>query len=364
MAAKHIAFAWESFGPSHLDRIEAAAAAGWTVTAIEFSPASSDYLWEREELSSARRITLNAAGERPGALRLAWRLFRAVRRSGAEVVFLSHYNELPVFLAVMLLRLAGCRVIALMCSKFDDYPRALWREMGKALMLAPYHGVLTASRRSADYMRFLGFRRRPIARSLDSLDLARIRRFGSGQAGPAHADRDFLIVARLVEKKNLDFALRAYAEWVRTAAHPRRLRIIGYGQLEPALRALAGELGIADRVLFMGAAGSEQVCQAMRQALCLILPSTEEQFGFVVIEALALGLPVLVSANAGAVDELIDNGVNGWIIDPYRACGLIAAMALLDRDEAAWAKASEAANATAERGDVRHFVAGVAALLG
>ena len=364
MAVRRIAFAWESFGPSHLDRIEAAAAAGWSVTAIEFSPTSSAYLWEQGELAGARKVTLTRADERVGTIRLAWGLFRAVRRSGSDVAFLSHYNELRVFLAAVLLRLAGCRVITLMVSKFDDYPRVLWRELGKTLMLAPYDGVLAGSRRTADYMRFLGFRRRPIANSLDSLDLARIRRLGTADEAIAHADRDFLIVARLIEKKNLGFALRAYAEWTLTAAHPRKLRIIGYGHLEPALRALAGELGIADRVVFMGVAESAQVCQAMRNALCLILPSTEEQFGFVVIEALALGLPVLVSANAGAVDELIDNGVNGWIIDPYRPEALIAAMALLDRDETVWTRTSEAANATAERGDVRHFVAGVAALLG
>lgn len=102
----------------------------------------------------------------------------------------------------------------------------------------------------------------------------------------------------------------------------------------------------------------------MRGALCLILPSTEEQYGLVVIEALALGLPVLVSANAGAVDDLVDNGVNGWIVDPHRPQALIAAMSLLDRDRATWEQAARAAAATAERGDVRHFVSGVAALLG
>jgi len=114
----------------------------------------------------------------------------------------------------------------------------------------------------------------------------------------------------------------------------------------------------------MGAADSAGVAAAMRDALCLILPSTEEQYGLVVIEAFALGLPVLISSNAGAVDELVDNGVNGWIIDPHRPQALIAAMALLDRDRLTWVKAAQAAAATAERGDVRHFVSGVAALLG
>lgn len=365
MAAR-IAFAWENFGPSHLDRIGAAAAAGFEVTAIEHAPASRDYQWEAGEVAAARHVVLTTAGERARALRLGWRLFRAVRQARAEAAFLCHYHEPAVFAAAILLRLSGCRLFTMIDSKFDDYPRFLWREAIKALLLAPYQGALVGSLRTASYMHFLGFRRRPVVAGFDRLDLARIRRLGAGSgAGElAHARRDFLIVARLVPKKNLAFALRAYAAWTGQAAHQRCLRIIGYGDLEQSLRELAGDLGIADQVIFMGTASSEQVCRAMRDSLCLILPSTEEQYGLVVIEALALGLPVLVSANAGAVDELVDNGVNGWIVDPCRPEALIAAMTLLDRDEAVWNRSSDAAAASAERGDVRHFVAGVAALLG
>lgn len=359
-----IAFAWENFGPSHLDRIEAAAAAGHAVTGIEFSPSSSVYQWEAGEAAGADPITLTRAGEDIGPLRLAWRLFRAIRRCRAEAAFLCHYHEAGVFLAAMLLRLCGCRVFTMIDSKFDDYPRVLWREAVKTMLLAPYCGALVGSRRSADYLHFLGFRRRPVVGGFDRLDLARLVRLGGGEPGPDHAERDFLIVARLVPKKNLPFALRAYAAWTTQAAHPRRLRLVGYGELESELRELAQELGIADRVIFAGTMDSAGVAAAMRGALCLILPSTEEQYGLVVIEALALGLPVLVSANAGAVDDLVDNGVNGWIVDPHRPQALIAAMSLLDRDRETWEQAARAAAATAERGDVRHFVSGVAALLG
>lgn len=362
--APRIAFAWESLGPSHLDRVDAVAAAGAEVAAIEFSSKSRDYQWEREEPARARCIMLGNPAERLGPVRLGWRLFRAIRAFGARAAFLCHYHEGAVFLAALLLRLTGCRVYAMIDSKFDDYPRVLWREAGKALLLAPYHGALVGSRRSAEYMRFLGFRRRPVIGGFDALDLARIRRAVPALPDPVHASRDFLIVARLVPKKNLSFALRAYAAWARQAAHPRKLRIVGHGAEEAGLRALAAELGIADRVILTGWADSAQVYAAMRAALCLVLPSTEEQFGLVVTEALALGLPVLVSANAGAVDELIDNGVSGWIIDPYRPAALVAAMALLDRDAAVWSAARAAAEAAAERGDVRHFVAGVRTLLG
>lgn len=363
MTAQRIALVWENFGPSHFDRIGACVAAGYQVTAIEFFAASEVYQWEQGEVEGAERITLSHVGERLGALKLAWRLLRALRARRYDGIFLCHYQNVSVFLVACLLRLMGAKAFTMIDSKFDDYPRFLRRELGKSVMLSPYRGALAGSRRTRGYLHFLGFQRRPLAPGFDTLDLERIRRLGGEGRALRHERRDFLIVARLVEKKNLAFAIKAYATWHQQACHPRKLRLIGYGELEDRLRALVEELGLAEQVIFEGAAESARVCQAMRDALCLILPSVEEQFGLVVIEAMALGLPVLLSSNAGAADEMIDNGVNGWIVDPYRPDALVAAMSLLDRDEAAWQTASIAASASSERGDVRHFVAGLAALI-
>lgn len=362
MTALRIALAWENFGPSHIDRIAACVAAGFDVTAIEFNATSLAYRWEAGEAEGARRITLGEKGNRVSGLRLTWRLFQAIRAHRVDAVFLCHYQSFAVFFAAVLLRLAGCRVFTMLDSKFDDYPRKLAREAGKVILLAPYQGALAGSRRSSQYLHFLGFRSRPVVGGFDTLDLARIRAAGKAGGVLAHAERDFLIVARLVEKKNLAFAIRAYAAWKGEAVQPRKLRIIGYGEQETSLKALAAELGVADDVIFAGLAESGEVYAAMRNALCLILPSIEEQFGLVVAEALALGLPVLVSVNAGSVDELVDNGVNGWIVDPYRPAALVAAMARFDRDEQEWQRASTAALASSERGDVDHFVAGIMSL--
>ena len=60
----------------------------------------------------------------------------------------------------------------------------------------------------------------------------------------------------------------------------------------------------------------------LRKSLALILPSTEEQFGFVVLEALALGIPVIVSENVGARDLHVRTGVNGFIFEPDNEKGL------------------------------------------
>ena len=359
-----VVFAWENLGPSHFDRIEACAAdPAMAVAAVEFFGTSIVYDWDSAGLAGVRRATLYPDGRSLRNPLLVWRLIRACLAPRPDAVFLCHYNYPPVFLAALVLRLLGVRTFTMIDSKFDDYRRSLFLEAIKAVLLAPYNGAMVASRRSADYMHFLGFKRRPISQGFDSISLSRVRGLGGKSSPLPHTDRDFLIVARLVAKKNLTFAIQAFAAWRTTAKQRRNLRIIGYGDQEAVLRSLAAELGLEESIIFEGRADAARVASAMQQSLCLLLPSTEEQFGLVVIEALALGLPVLVSTNAGAVDGLIDNGVNGWLVDPWRPAGLVAAMALLDRDEAAWRAASVAASASSERGDVRHFVAGVLRLL-
>jgi|JI10StandDraft_1071094.scaffolds.fasta_scaffold44026_2 glycosyltransferase involved in cell wall biosynthesis len=357
-----VVFAWENLGPSHFDRIEACAAdPALEVTAIEFFETSRVYDWDSAAIVGVRRITLYRAGQAQRYPLLAWRLIVACLKQRPDSIFLCHYNLPPVFLAALVLRLLGIHTVTMIDSKFDDMDRSIWREVLKALLLAPYSGAMAGSRRTDEYLRFLGFRRRTVVQGFDTLDVARIAARAPVSAVP-HAQRDFLVVARLIREKNLEFAMRAFAEWRQQAVHDRALRILGAGPLEAPLRALAAELGVADAVRFEGTATPDQVAQAMRDALALVFPSVQETYGFVVIEALALGLPVLISTKPGAVDDLIDNGVNGWLVDPWRPAGLVAAMALLDRDEAAWRAASITASATSERGDVRHFVSATQAL--
>ncbi len=357
-------FVWENLGPTHEDRL---AAIGerfpGEVAAIQFWPSSAAYAWDADVHHVPTWTLLPSVADRLG-FRFGWKLFRACRGLRAREVYLCHYNLFAVFVAALLLRLSGVRVFCMIDSKFDDYPRTLWRDARKLLLFLPYSGAFVSAARSRLYLHYLGFARRPIAQGYDTISVSRIRAQAPGPPapeGPGHAERDFLIVARLVAKKNIELALRAFAE---LQGSLRKLRILGSGECEEPLRRLARDLGIGDRVVFEGFVQTVRVSEALSRALCLILPSTEEQFGLVVIEAMAMGVPALVSSNAGAVEQMIDNGVNGWIVDPSSPLALIAAMRMLDQDPSAWARMAAAAAEDSYRGDVPCFVEGVVALSG
>jgi glycosyltransferase involved in cell wall biosynthesis len=129
------------------------------------------------------------------------------------------------------------------------------------------------------------------------------------------------------------------------------------------LRALTGELGLTGGVEFAGFLGPEGVAKRLAGGLALVLPSTEEQWGLVVNEAVALGLPILCSDNVGARDTLVRTGLNGFVFEPGNDEGLAHLMHLVSEDEALWRRLAVGSRRLAPLGDVAQFVRGVSDLL-
>ncbi|WP_415427301.1 glycosyltransferase, partial [Staphylococcus borealis] len=100
---------------------------------------------------------------------------------------------------------------------------------------------------------------------------------------------------------------------------------------------------------------TEEVCRTLATSLALILPSTEEQFGQVIPEALSMGVPVLVSDNCGARDHLVKTWINGFVFEPSNAEGLAFLMRLLSSSESTWTEMAKAAADSASLGDVGDF---------
>jgi glycosyltransferase involved in cell wall biosynthesis len=122
---------------------------------------------------------------------------------------------------------------------------------------------------------------------------------------------------RLTAQKSLDRALEAVA-----LADGVRLVIAGDGPDRASLEVRARELGIADRVSFLGALPRERIVELFHAADAAILSSSWENFPHTVVEALAVGTPVL-AMESGGVSEVVQNGVNGLVV----AAGDTAALA-------------------------------------
>lgn len=365
-----IALVWENFGPTHIDRCEALAtlSLGRTrVIGIEICGSSSTYEWVADKPISFVKQTLFPK-KTVTQVRFRQRVSRilgACMKSGAGHVFLCHYQDTAIFCVAMFLRLIGRRVYVMNDSKFDDYPRSLWRELCKSAFYFPYQGALAGSERARDYMRFLGVRADGIESPYNAISLARINRPCDNDALGAVAfdDRHITIIARLVPKKNIATAIAAYALYCRGAIKPRSLHIYGSGTLEATLRAQVETERLAEHVHFHGFVQAEEIAAALHHSLAVLLPSIEEQFGFAALEALCAGVPVILSHNCGACDGLVRTGVNGFIVEPMNVDGLAFFLNLLVEDETLWLQISAEARRSAEAYDAKHFVAAVERLI-
>ncbi|MCC7263632.1 MAG: glycosyltransferase family 4 protein [Candidatus Latescibacteria bacterium] len=119
-------------------------------------------------------------------------------------------------------------------------------------------------------------------------------------------------IASLTAEKGLDLLLRALPPLL--TAHPHlQLCLLGDGPLRAALQTLAHDLGVAGQVQFCG--NVADVRPYLRAFDLFVLPSRREGYPQVLMEAMAMGRPV-VAARVGGVPELVTHGQHGWLVTP------------------------------------------------
>ena len=293
------------------------------------------------------------------------RTLASLRGEGSFDVVHCHYGVTGLRYAVAARLWGAPLVVSFYGYDASRYPR----ERGDGVydpLFAAARRVTSLSTHMDERLRTLGcapkkIRRVPLPVDAPRADEVRIPRLAS----LARDDIRLLTVARLVEKKGIDVALRALGS-MRDELPGVRYDVIGDGPRRAELEALAGALGIADRVRFAGALSNDRVQQAMREADLFVLPSVtaengdEEGTPTVLLEAQYARLPVLATRHGG-IPEIVADGRSGTLVsegDPAAlADGLRAMLAARDR----WPAMGEAGRRlVVERG---HLTADVAARL-
>lgn len=221
-------------------------------------------------------------------------------------------------------------------SQWGDRRRSVIREWAKGWWVRRhFDAAFAAGERTAAYLQRMGFTRERIWTGYDVVDNETFAAGANGARADGAALRKqlglpnqfFLFVGRFAPEKNLLRLLDAYARYRQAAGrHAWGLVMVGRGPLEGLLRRRAQDI---HGVVFAGFQRSEQLAAYYGLASCLVLPSVSETWGLVVNEAMAAGLPVLVSHQCGCLPELVRTGLNGYVCDPLDIGGMAQSLKVL-----------------------------------
>jgi glycosyltransferase involved in cell wall biosynthesis len=163
---------------------------------------------------------------------------------------------------------------------------------------------------------------------------------GPAQKGPPM----ILMVGNLLAGKGHELVLRAIGR-VKDSHPDLQCRIIGEGADRGHFAGLVEDLGIGDRVRFLGRRNRSEVADAMRTCTIFALPSRYEGLGCVYLEAMSSGKPVIACRGQG-IDEIIRHGSNGWLIPVDGLEELVQGMQVLLADTDLRARIGQAARQT------------------
>ena len=249
---------------------------------------------------------------------------RQLKAGRHDALIVGGYNY-PTMMYAMLYAHRRNIPYFLMSESHLREPRAVWRRVGKEPIIRAIvrnaAGCLPTGTWAREYLLHYGarpdrltfFPNVPDVEALDRKAQELATRRGEVRRDLGLGDWPVVLyVGRLVEFKRVDLLIEAFAKVASRLS--ARLVIVGDGLQRPRLKALAKQLGIADRILFKGFVEPAEVSLWYAAADLMVLPSVGETWSVAVLESLASGLPVVTTDTVGAAaDAIIDPAVGSIV---------------------------------------------------
>jgi 1,2-diacylglycerol 3-alpha-glucosyltransferase len=407
-SVKSIGVLWAQYGPYHLARVAALKKLGATVTtvhAVELANQTSYYEWKRSSAVDLITLCPDEVVERLSF----WKVFKRARRVFAslkmDVCILPSYAPKQSLAAFLAAKSLGLRTVMMNESHAGTARASGLVAAIKRRLTVSFDAALVGGLPQKRYFASLGLPEEKIFTGYDAVDNDYFtQKAGAVRSKAAEYRKQydlpaqyFLSLGRFVAKKNLSVLIKAYRQLLDSNPNCQtHLVMVGSGEEEPKLRALCAGLrlpvyqktsaGTHDKdnqsqtspgkndppgVHFYGFRQIEENPVFYALADAFILPSLWEEWGLVVNEAMASGLPVIVSETVGCAEDLLKAGrpplleslpsgqppkrlagirQNGFVFDPNSSESLAAALLAL-----ASAPALRAAMGEMSRTIVRNF---------
>ena len=342
-----VAVVFHHIGPYHHARLNASADR-LSVTGVEWSAKGPEPWGESESSARYNKLSLfpEATNQYPekGELRRAF--WNTLEQASPDIVAVNGWNNFGSLAAANCCIRRGIPMVVMSESGRQDEARTRWKEMVKRWIVGIYSAALVGGQRHVDYLVELGMPRERIFTGYNVVDNRYFARHTAEirnskleiRKNYGLPENYFLASARFVEKKNLPKLIEAYAEYRRASEATGKLVwnlvLLGGGHLRETLNAQLSTLNLRQHVHLPGFKPYQELPAYYGFAKAFVHVSTSEQWGLVVNEAIASGLPVILSNRCGCAPELADG--NGFTFDPHDehelAARLVEMASLSDRE--------------------------------
>jgi 1,2-diacylglycerol 3-alpha-glucosyltransferase len=335
----HVVIIWQRYLPYHWARVRHAhlrlSSLGYRITALEVASQDASYSFPEDRSTVAFEHICCF----PGVSYHDFRAGTVYERVLATLINLNPDAVLcpatafPEGMAALVYRLRYRKLVVMMDEVWEHSDRKgpLLR-LVKRIIHKNIEAAFIPSSSHLPYFHNLGFPEDRIILGVDVVD----NDYFSARAIQARQniaairkirklpEKFFLFVGRFLPRKGLDTLLLAYRMYrERAEGKPWALVIVGKGPDKEKLQQLREKL---DDVHMAGAQFGNDLCDYFALAHAFIAPSESDPWGLVVNEAMAAGLPVLVSRGCGCARPLVREAENGWTFAPGDAHGLSALM--------------------------------------
>lgn len=395
MSKPTLAVVFHRFGPYHRTRIESLVN-NFDVVALELSSRTAEYAWEPIAISDAcRRVVIceDVDSRSLSVKQIYDRLDRVLQSLSVDAAAINGWSDNGALAALRWCGKHGVPAIVMSESNRFDFHRRPLREFVKRCLVGNSTSGLVGGSLARDYLHDLGMPRDRIFDGYDAID-------NDHFTPPDNVSREairrelgfprpyFLASNRFIEKKNLPRLVEAYASYrlggrkvkgpqlagserLSASSQAREVNdgeqdsslwdlvLLGDGPEKESIVRQVTNFGLTDVIHFLGFRQYEELPKYYWGAGAFVHASTTEQWGLVINEAMAAGLPVIASSRCGSTTDLVIDSKTGFVFDPTDIQTFTDRMIRVAGDESIRARMSVAASRHLANWGPQRFASGM-----
>ena len=321
----NILFSLEKIGPYHNSRFNSILdLKEFNLNVLESDPLSVKYPW-KEKLCKRYRVFKFKENIQNNS-NFKNELSAILKECSPNIIFITGWDQKISHYLLVISHLEKIPVVIISDSRFKDSKRNFFLESLKKILLGGCSSAIVAGFESENYIAKLGFKNSAIFKPYDVID----NDFFSNSLNKLESNKYILCVARFIKKKNHLKLIKAFEKYKKNNGS-LNLIIIGEGPEKQNIINFIKTLSCESSIAIKSWQGIDELKKFYANAKVFVLFSQYDQWGLVVNEAMASGIPCIVSTECGCYEDLIKNKNTGWGVDPTNEQELTNIFHLLDK---------------------------------